>query len=135
MAEVFFRSFNAPFWQYLIPDTPFMRSWWVQGWTKGLDNPTDRTFVAVDTRPEADGKIVGFSRWQVPQPDGNLEHDSWPEMKPEDKVWDMDILAPFFGGMDANREKVMGKKPHWCESGGGGFLVPSSLLLDQRLDG
>lgn len=115
MADVFFRSFNAPFFQYLMPDTPPMRAWWAAGWCKGLDNPTDRTFVAVDT--EAGDAVVAFSRWQVPQPDGNLEHDSWPPMQPGDGcVWDLDIIEPFFGGMDVNRETLMGKKPHWCTS-------------------
>lgn len=113
MADVFFRAFNAPFFQYLMPDTPPMRAWWAAAWRKGLENPTDRTFVAVDT--EAGGAAVGFSRWQVPQPDGNLEHDSWPPMHPGDGcAWDLNIVEPFFGGMDVNRETLMGKKPHWC---------------------
>lgn len=118
LADVFFRAFNAPFFQYLMPDTPALRAWWAAAWRKGLDNPTDRTFVAVDTEAGGDGGaavVVGFSRWQVPQPDGSLEHDSWPPMQPGDGcAWDMDIIGPFFGGMDVNREALMGKKPHWC---------------------
>lgn len=112
MAEVFFRSFNAAFWQYFMPDTPLTRAWWTEAWTKGLDSPRDRTFVAVDT--QAEGRVVGFSRWIVPQPDGSLEHDAWPPLRPEDG-WDMDLVARFFGGMDENREALMGKEPHWCE--------------------
>lgn len=114
MTEVFFRSFNAPFWQYFMPGTPFVREWWTAAWTQGLDSPRDRTFVAVDVGAEAGDRVVGFSRWVVPQADGSLEHDAWPPIRPEDG-WDMDLVAKFFGGMDENREGLMGKKPHWCE--------------------
>lgn len=41
LADVFIRSFNAPFFQYLFPNTPFMRSWWIHAWTKGTGQ-TDR---------------------------------------------------------------------------------------------
>ena len=109
MTDVFFHSFNAPFWQYFIPDTPYMRRWWDEAWTIGLDNPTDRTFVAVDTANS--DKVIGFSRWMAPQDDGNQER-KWPDMAPEDQ-WDMEIVGRFFGGMDENRKELMGTKPHW----------------------
>ncbi len=35
----------------------------------------------------------------------------WPDVKEDE--WDMDVAGPFFGGMEANREELMGKRPHW----------------------
>jgi hypothetical protein len=87
MTEVFFRSFNQPFWQYFVPDQPMFRKWWDDSWTIGIENPTDRSFVVEDTQDN--NKIVAFSRWMVPQSDGNLER-RWPEIDP--KSWDMEIV-------------------------------------------
>lgn len=108
MTDVFFYSFNAPFWQYFIPDTPYFRGWWDEAWKMGLENPTDRSFVAVDTTNG--DKVVGFSRWMVPQDDGNQER-KWPDMSPDE--WDMELVEIFFGGMEENRKELMGVKPHW----------------------
>ena len=63
MTEAFFRSFNAPFWQYFIPDNARNRQWWQDAWAIGLENPTDRSFVVEDT--ENGNTIVAFSRWMV----------------------------------------------------------------------
>ena len=109
MTEAFFRSFNAPFWQHFMPDTPEKRKWWDEGEIISMNNPTDVNFLVEDT--ENNNKIVGFSRWMTPQQDGNLER-KWPDMKPEE--WDMEIVEKFFGGMEENRAEMMGKRPHWC---------------------
>lgn len=98
-----------------------MRKWWNDAWTMGLENPTDRTFVAVDT--ENGSKIVGFSRWMIPQDDGNQER-KWPDMAPSDG-WDMEIVENFFGGMEENRKEMMGQSSHWSSSN---YL--SLLILD-----
>ena len=76
----------------------------------GLENSTDRSFVVEDT--ENKNKIVAFSRWMVPQEDGNLER-KWPDMSPSD--WDMEIVEAFFGGMEANRAELMGSRPHYSQ--------------------
>lgn len=109
ITDVFFHSFNARFWQYFIPDKPAFRRWWNEAWALGVDNPTDRTFVVEDTAQA--NRIVAFSRWMVPQPDGNQER-KWPEM--EECEWDMEVAGAFFGGMESNRLEMMGKRPHWC---------------------
>ena len=79
-------------------------------WALGLDNSTDRSFVVADT--EKDNKIVAFSRWMVPQQDGNRER-KWPDLKEED--WDMEVAGAFFGGMEVSRETLMEKRPHWSK--------------------
>ena len=76
----------------------------------GLDNPTDRTFVVEDT--QNGNKIVAWSRWMVPQSDGNQER-KWPELNADD--YDMDVVGAFFGGMEENRAKLLEKRPHWCK--------------------
>ena len=73
------------------------------------DDHSMRTYVATDE--DKGGKIVGFMRWQVPQGDGKLE-EMWPDLP---RKSDMDVLGPFFGGMEKNRHDLMGKRPHWCE--------------------
>ena len=85
-----------------------MRKWWSEAWQLGLDNPTDRTFVVEDT--DNQNKLVAFSRWMVPQQDGNQERP-WPEMS--ESEWDMEIVENFFGGMEENRRELMGARPHW----------------------
>lgn len=79
----------------------------------GLDNPTDRTFVVEDT--EQDGRMVAFSRWVMPQEDGNIDRSpSWPELT-ANECPDMDVANAFFGGMEASRHEVMGKRPHYSK--------------------
>lgn len=82
------------------------------------DDDSMRTFVAIDTRvndPHAknakDGRIAGWTRWRVPQSDGNL-NEIWPEM-PEGL--DLGSIGPFLAGMGMNRKELMGERPHWCE--------------------
>jgi len=109
LVEVFYRSFNAPFWQHLFADNPENRQWWHESWVMSLENPQDRSFVAEDTSRE--NKIVAFSRWMVPQSDGSAERP-WPPLRED--AWDMDLMGAFFGGMDANHEELMHGRPHWC---------------------
>ncbi|KAF2772636.1 hypothetical protein EJ03DRAFT_348587 [Teratosphaeria nubilosa] len=90
MTEVFFRSFNAPFWQYFISDK------------------IGRANGEQDIVWEKGNKIVGFARWVLPQRDGNLER-KWPEMDPKD--WDMEIFEKFF--VEENRHEMMQTTPHW----------------------
>ncbi|KAK5704289.1 hypothetical protein LTR97_003305 [Elasticomyces elasticus] len=108
MTEVFFRSFNALFWQYFMPDTAVLRQWWTDGWQAGVLSSTDQSFVVEDT--EKDNKIVAFSRWMKPQSDGSQERECWPDLPPN---MDLEVATAFFGGMEANRHEMMGKRPHW----------------------
>lgn len=110
MTDIFFRSFNQKFWQHFCPDQPANREFISDMWSRGIDAPTDRSFVAVDT--DQDLKLVGLSRWQVPQADGSQNHDAWPEPS----MLDQEIARPFFGGMDENRASIMGQRPHFCKS-------------------
>lgn len=115
--DCFFNSFNAPFWQYFIPNQPSHRQWMKDSYKLSLENPTDINFVAIDT---TNGKIVGLTRWMKPQTNGNLER-KWAEPKVED--WDMDVFEKFFGGMEANREKLMGRRSHWSMSSGLRYMI------------
>ncbi|KAF2722390.1 hypothetical protein K431DRAFT_284078 [Polychaeton citri CBS 116435] len=111
MTDCFFHSFNAKFWQYFMPDNEHLRWWWDKSWEKGLDNPTDVNFVAIDT--EKGDKVIGFSRWMKPQQDGYQNREaSWAEVIPEH--WDMELTNSFFEGMDNNRLVLLEKRPHWC---------------------
>lgn len=144
MADCFFTSFypSHKFWTSEF-QPEYFHPWWTEAWALGInDDPTVRTFIAVDTNYAAqtnsatngvdnvesrlesyldkkfpalvsDGRIVGFTRWRVPQEDGNMD-DKWPDL-PEGEGVDMAIMNPFFGGMHVNRDELMGKNPHWCK--------------------
>ena len=80
----------------------------------GLDNMTDRTFVVEDT--EKRSRVVAFSRWAMPQEDGNIDRSpSWPVLT-ENVCPDMDVANAFFSGMEASRHEVMGKRPHYSKT-------------------
>ena len=86
--------------------------------------------MAIDTRvndPYArntvDGRIAGWSRWRVPQEDGNRD-EIWPAI-PEGL--DMTCIGPFFGGMAENRAELMGKRSHWCK-----LSVSRRLILEMK---
>ena len=85
MTEVFFHSFNAPFWQYFMADNPANRQWWDKGWTMGIESPTDISFVVEDT--QSNNRIVAFSRWMTPQKPGVQKRKCWPDMK-EEEGWE-----------------------------------------------
>lgn len=69
--DIWFNSFGlSSFWAYLFPDSTICRRQYLDRmWAIGLENPTDRTFVAVDTQEH--DRFAGFSRWQIPQADSN----------------------------------------------------------------
>jgi len=106
---VYYHAFNAPFFRHFTPDTPALRRWWHASWQLSLANPNDRNFAVEEL---ATGKIVAFSRWMLPQDDGNTERP-WPDL--DEKDWDMEIAEPFFGGMERNHVELMGKRKHWCK--------------------
>ncbi|SMR46972.1 unnamed protein product [Zymoseptoria tritici ST99CH_3D1] len=130
--DIWFNSFGlSSFWAYLFLDSTICRRQYLDRmWAIGLENPTDRTFVAVDTQEH--DRIAGFSRWQIPQADSNRERQCrfWPDIpeglfdmvcsKRQGLPTDADRLPGayrgIFGGMEVNRKEVMGDRPHWCAS-------------------
>ena len=95
MANLFFSSFTPShmFWQVMLKDNETARAWWSKAWKMGIEeDPATRTFVVEDTA--ANAKLVAFSRWVLPQSDGNLER-LWPELNED---YDPEISAAFFGG-------------------------------------
>lgn len=109
LTDIFYHSFTPShaFWPHLIPDDAASRKWWEDSWRMGIED--DDTAIAFIVEEEATGKPAAFSRWILPQKDGNL-HRMWPDL-PEH--WDGEVSEAFFGGMDVNREQLMGKRPHW----------------------
>ena len=111
LSDCFYVSFwpSHKFWTLTVPPKVF-HPFWVDAFRMGIeDDHSMRTFVATDE--DKGGKIVGFMRWQVPQEDGKQEL-MWPDLP---KEADIDVLGPFFGGMDKNRNHLMGMRPHWCK--------------------
>lgn len=95
MGDLFFTSFTPShkFWQVMLKDNDTARAWWSKAWKMGIEeDPSTRTFVVADT--SLNNKLVAFSRWVVPQSDGNLER-LWPDLNED---YDPEISAAFFGG-------------------------------------
>ncbi|KAI0395205.1 hypothetical protein F5Y17DRAFT_221559 [Xylariaceae sp. FL0594] len=128
--DVWYASFNRThrFFDYATPDTPATRKWFEAFWTMGIEaGPTVlRTFVVEDLddnnttaidndnndkkeKEKGKKKIVAFSRWHVPQADGNQDIPA----PPFPDEWDPEISEALWGGMARSRERVMGKRPHW----------------------
>ncbi|SMY20864.1 unnamed protein product [Zymoseptoria tritici ST99CH_1A5] len=114
--DIWFNSFGlSSFWAYLFPDSTICRRQYLDRmWAIGLENPTDRTFVAVDTQEH--DRFAGFSRWQIPQADSNRGRQCrfWPDIP--GGLFDMELIEAFFGGVEVNRKEVMGERSHWCAS-------------------
>lgn len=87
-----------------------MIEWWNEAWKLGLDSPMDKTFVVEDKTQG--NRVVAFSRWVVPQSNGNL-NQPWPDVTAD--LFDMDTANAFFGGMAESREQLMDDQPHWSE--------------------
>ena len=123
MTECFYTSFwvSHPFWIHVWPPRIF-KPWLYKAFEIGIaQDKSMRTFVAIDTRvtePKArnakDGRVAAFTRWRIPQPDGNRD-EMWPEM-PQDAAIDQIAMGAFFSGMVGNRAQLMAEKPHWCKS-------------------
>jgi len=113
ITDVWYASFNRThkFFHYATPDTPTTRKWFDEFWATGIraGPKVVRTFVAEDLAN--DNKIVAFSRWHVPQADGNQDVP----FPPFPDEWDPEITEALWGGMARSRLRVMGKRPHWSE--------------------
>ncbi|EGP90749.1 uncharacterized protein MYCGRDRAFT_90408 [Zymoseptoria tritici IPO323] len=104
--DIWFNSFGlSSFWAYLFPDSTICRRQYLDRmWAIGLENPTDRTFVAVDTQEH--DRFAGFSRWQIPQADSNRGRQCrfWPDI-PEGlfDMADEDGLETYLDGSTAGQ--------------------------------
>ncbi|EGX49357.1 hypothetical protein AOL_s00078g390 [Orbilia oligospora ATCC 24927] len=86
--------------------------WWDEVWSVGIQAGPNvvKTFVAENK----DNKVVAFSRWNVPQMQGGVRIDaSLPDFPDE---WGAELTEALWGNVARNREKIMGRRPHWrCE--------------------
>ena len=92
----------------LFPDTPKVREWWNIGIHDDFkDSETQIYLKVVDT---STGRIAGYANWHW----GDTIK-TWKERYPPFSD-DTNATAAdaFFGGMDVNRQRIMGGKPHYC---------------------
>ncbi|KAI0441942.1 hypothetical protein F4803DRAFT_391674 [Xylaria telfairii] len=111
LTGIWYTSFypSHDLFDYATPDDPITRKWFDELWTMGIMAGPDvmRTFVVEDL--SQGNKLVAFSRWHVPQADGNQDIP----MPPVPAHWDPEITEALWGGMAQNRARIMGQKPHW----------------------
>lgn len=116
LTSLWYTSFNPShkFWDIMTPDDGVTRQWWDETWTMGIKAGPEllRTFIVEDM---SNNRPVAFSRWNVPQADGNQEIPL-PEYP---SSWDAELTEAFWGGMPRNRAEVMKKSRHWSE-----FTIP-----------
>lgn len=114
ITDIWFASFNPShkFFEYATPNTPTTRQWLNELWRMGIKAGPGviRTFVVEDL--SHGNKLAAFSRWHVPQEDGN--QDIPMPAFPAD--WDPEITDALWGGMARTRLRVMGQRPHWSKS-------------------
>ncbi|KAJ3577643.1 hypothetical protein NPX13_g2923 [Xylaria arbuscula] len=127
ITNMWYASFSPThkFFDYATPDDPATRQWFNEAWTMGIQAGPSvmRTFV-VESLSEGN-KLVAFSRWHVPQVDGNQDIP----MPPIPEHWDAEITDSLWGGMARSRERVMGKEPHWM----GEFIAVDQAYQNTRL--
>ncbi|KAI0403607.1 hypothetical protein F4802DRAFT_571241 [Xylaria palmicola] len=128
LTSIWYTSFNPshPFFDYATPDTPATRKWLEEFWTAGIAAGPEvtRTFVVEDLAQE--NKVVAFSRWHVPQADGNQDS---PKPKTTPAEWDPEVTDALWGGMARSRRRVMGQRPHW----GAEFIAISQTHQGKKL--
>ncbi|KAK6347641.1 hypothetical protein TWF718_005480 [Orbilia javanica] len=105
LTRLWFSSRNLP----LEPDTRTSQ-WWNDVWNLGIQagSSTVKTFVTEDQS----SKIVAFSRWNVPQIQKPQNDAPLPEFPDE---WGAELTEALWGNAARNREKIMGRRPHWSK--------------------
>lgn len=111
LTRLWYSAFNTShkFWEVMTPDDAITRQWWNDVWTMGMKagHAVLKTFVVEDL--SRGGRLVAFSRWNVPQIDGS-QNIPLPDYPPE---WDPELTEALWGGMPKNRADIMGRRPHW----------------------
>ncbi|KAI1282721.1 acyl-CoA N-acyltransferase [Xylaria sp. FL0933] len=111
ITNIWYTSFNPThkFFHFATPDDAATRKWFNELWAMGIKAGPGvmRTFV-VESLSQGN-KLVAFSRWHVPQADGNQDIP----MPPVPVHWDSEITDGLWGGMARSRARIMGKEPHW----------------------
>ncbi|KAK6535918.1 hypothetical protein TWF281_000168 [Arthrobotrys megalospora] len=111
LTRIWFASFNATndFWRFLTPENDTTRKWLNELWTLGIRAGPSVfvTWVAEDL--SKDRKVVAFTRWQPPQPNGSLDVP-FPDFTPD---WNEEVAEALWGGIANFRRDLMGNRPHW----------------------
>ncbi|KAI3325096.1 hypothetical protein HD806DRAFT_465677 [Xylariaceae sp. AK1471] len=127
ITDIWYAAFNPShkLFDYATPNDATTRKWFEQLWTIGIKAGPGviKTFVLEDL--SRGNKLVAFSRWHVPQADGNQDIP----MPPFPTHWDPYITTTLWGGMAQNRARVMGQKPHWM----GEFIAIDHAYQNKRL--
>ncbi|KAI3338322.1 hypothetical protein F4824DRAFT_460480 [Ustulina deusta] len=127
ITNIWYAAFNPThkFFDFATPDDATTRKWFNELWTMGIvaGPGVMRTFVVEDL--SRGNKLVAFSRWHVPQADGNQDIP----MPPVPAHWDLDITEALWGGMARSRSRIMGQKPHWM----GEFIAVDQAYQKTRL--
>jgi GNAT superfamily N-acetyltransferase len=111
ITRLWFASFNNSheFFDSATPNNEETRKWLSHTFTIGiLAGPAALlTFVVEDICKNR--KLVGFVRWQPPQPDGSqdIPLPAFP------RSWDPELCDKLWGGMARSRKAVMGQRLHW----------------------
>ncbi|KAJ5116709.1 acetyltransferase [Penicillium angulare] len=112
LIEIWYAAFTDPIMQEIFPDTPGVREWLAQGFQHDLSNrPFQPLLKVVDVNSkdlQGRPRIMGWGKWDLSMPE---------ERGRRFLPWADDMLAEkcdgFFGGMEANRKRVMGDDKHF----------------------
>lgn len=114
LTQTFFATFGGDFNRTMFPQTPDVTTWWEQNFKdlarRTLAKEGDEVLLKVT---DETGAIAGFAKWKRPVgADRDLHED-------EPVAWapscDKDLCERFFSGMDAQHQKWMEDRPHYCK--------------------
>ena len=106
LIDVLYAAFDM---EFVLPDTPKGREWWHNMMHNDFKDSETQPMVYIKVVDTATGQIVAFASWLWGDTI-KTRKERYPPF-----VDDMNVSAveAFFGGMDANRQRIMGEKPHY----------------------
>lgn len=118
--EVFLAAFSDDFNRTMFPATPDVREWLTKDFSESIARSLAESSheVYLKVTDPSHGKLVAFAKWKRPVPAADLDrHDdsrtaggdvAWPESS------DTALCGRFFSEMDAQHQRWMGGRPHFC---------------------
>ncbi|KAH8684772.1 acyl-CoA N-acyltransferase [Tricladium varicosporioides] len=117
--DIWFSAFQAPVMSEAYPDTPNVRKYLTDLWTKDIEIEERKTWIVV-MKEEGSGKVCCFSRWMEEKEceDGyniSLWHARWGALPHESLPSEMSfttLSTKFWGPMSRQHGRVMSGRPH-----------------------
>ncbi|KAH6679671.1 acyl-CoA N-acyltransferase [Halenospora varia] len=117
--DIWFSAFQAPLMSEAFPDTPNVRKYLTELWTKDLEFEERKTWIVV-MKEEGSGKVCCFSRWmEEREREGGYDIAKWQtrwgalphESLPTEMSYTI-LSTKFWDPMTSQHARVMSGRPH-----------------------